>query len=96
MKARNLIFILVLAFSNIAFAKRERYQSRSSSPQSSYESKFRGSKERFDKNLNQYNRYSPQEKRKAMDKWQDFKSETTPEERDFIRNKLRRERRRGR
>lgn len=79
----------------------ERYKSLSERSSSSgysthdrYQSKPSSERSRFDQNLNRYNSYSPAQKQKAQDKWNHFKQETTPEERKYIIEKMRRERRR--
>lgn len=77
-----------------------RYEGRSSYDSGSradrYRSKSPSERQRFDNNLNRYNNYSPQEKRQAQEKWRNFKQETSPAERRYIREKLREEGRRRR
>ncbi|MCO5114297.1 MAG: hypothetical protein M9899_08980 [Bdellovibrionaceae bacterium] len=63
---------------------------------SRYDSKDSSERKDFDKNFNRYQHLSPQQKQEKLDKWREFKSNTTPEERDFIMKKMRRDRRRGR
>ena len=91
-----------------AFAQRsERYKSLNERPASGssyqssdfnrherYQSKPKTDRNRFDQNLNRYNNYSPEEKQRAQDKWKNFKQETTPEERQYILEKMRRNQRR--
>lgn len=74
--------------------KRERYKSENSLKR--YDSKDRSSRRDFDKNFDRYQTLSPQQKREKMDKWRDFKSNTTPEEREYIMQKMRKKRQGGR
>lgn len=60
-----------------------------------YESKPTYEKRQFDQNLNRYNSYSPTEKRQATEKWRSFKENTTPQERQFIMEKMRDRRQNG-
>lgn len=97
----------LLFVSNPALAQRERYKSLnerldssssygrsySSNRHDRYQSKPKAERDRFDRNLNRYNNYSPEQKQRAQQKWKSFKQETTPEERKYIMEKMRRNRR---
>ena len=101
---KNLSLLLLLCFfSSQTWAQRsERYQSRSGSSGYSqrtsnsggnryerYQSQPRSERQRFDQNLSKYQHYSPHEKQKAQDTWQNFKQQTTPAERAYIRDRMR-------
>ena len=84
-----MIFLMLFAFTPELMAQRsERYER--------YQSRPRSERQRFDQNLNKYKSYSPQQKRQAQERWKSFKEKTTPEERAYIREKMRNRRRGGR
>ena len=68
--------------------RRERYKSRGSNTEE-YSHKNREERKDFDRNFGRYQNLSPSQKREKMDKWREFKQNTTPAERDFILNKMR-------
>jgi hypothetical protein len=78
------------------YAERQAPRSKAGQRFDRYQSKPRSERQRFDQNLNKYNSYSPQQKRQAQERWKNFKEKTTPEERAYIREKMRNRRSGGR
>lgn len=97
--------VISILFCSTTFAQRYKSLSERSGQSSSragdanrfqrYESKSTSDKQKFDQNLNRYNRYSPSEKKQATEKWRNFKENTTPEERQYIMEKMRNRRQDG-
>lgn len=89
MALKKLFYILPLVLAvcvwdvNMAHARKDK------SSYSRYDSKSSSERKDFDRNYNRYQHMSPQQKREKMDKWREFKSNTTPEEREFIKQKMR-------
>lgn len=106
MKSKLSIYFLALSLGSVCFfsslhayaddsGRRERYRSSSDNNLERYGTKDRSERQKFDKNLGKYQNLSPSQKRQKIEKWREFKENTTPEEREYIRKKMRRESRRN-
>lgn len=92
--------VIVMGLPNTSWAqRRERYKSYDrdrGSNMEEYSHKNRDERKSFDRNFGRYQSLSPRQKRQKLEKWREFKHNTTPEERDFILHKMREKKERRR